>query len=378
MQDHEKGTLDLLKLSLCANVGNSAIFLLIEKFGSAEAVLKAGSRELARVEGLHPAAAAGLERGAPEGTIEQELELMEKAKVRLVPYFSEDYPPPLRLLDRDAPVLLRMKGEYLRKDQLAVAVVGSRRCTWYGRNQAALIAGRLARMGFTIVSGLARGIDSAAHGGALQSNGRTIAVIGCGFSHLSGTEAVELAQGIAASGAVLSELPMATPPHANNFPPRNRLISALSLGVVVVEAAQRSGSLITARWAAEQGKQVFAVPGNVDSPASRGCHALIKDGAALAENAEDIVELLGPLSEPLELASPERAGEQALTVNDARAMALNEHERRVFESVGPSPKQIDAIIAESGLSASMVSGTLLALEVKGLVKQLAGQRYVRG
>ncbi|MCK4374429.1 MAG: DNA-processing protein DprA, partial [Candidatus Brocadiae bacterium] len=260
--------------------------------------------------------------------------------------------------------------------QLAVAVVGSRHCSTYGRQQASRLAADLAGMGFTIVSGMAYGIDSAAHRGALTARGRTLAVLGCGLAKAPSPGDEELALDIAENGALLSELPMEAPPRPGNFPPRNRLISGLSLGVVVVEAAGRSGALITARLAGEQGKAVFAVPGNVDSPTSRGCHQLIRDGAVLVENARDVVDGLGPLSAPIELAGRAHEG-PARPVEDARVMALNERERSILDLVGPSPRHIDEIVTETQLAPSIVSSTLLTLEIRGLIQQLAGQRYVR-
>jgi len=377
MDEQEKETLAVLELSFCENVGNRAIFRLIEHFGSAQAALSASAGEIERVEGIKPAAREGIKRGAPKGAVAEEVDLAEKHGARIVPFFSEDYPEPLNELESDRPPLLRMKGEYLARDRLAVAIVGARRCTHYGRKQAARLAGGLAAMGFTVVSGLAQGIDAEGHRAALRVSGRTLAVTGCGLSRLYPEEHVELALQIAANGALLSELPMATPVRASNFAPRNRLISALALGVVVVEAAKHSGSLITARWAGEQGKAVMAVPGDVESPTSRGCHALIRDGAVLVEDARDVVESLGPLSQPLGVQVAESPAEPYVRVDDARALALNTRERQLFEMLTHSPRHIDSLIAETGLPVSIVSSTLLTLEVKGLVKQLTGSRYVR-
>lgn len=377
MSEHEEETLALLELSMCESVSSRTIFALVEHFGSACAASEAPAGELERVEGITPAAVSAIRRGPDEGEIARELELMEKHRTRLVPFFAEDYPLPLKHLERGAPALLRIRGDYRREDQLAVAVVGARRCSVYGRQQATRLAADLASMGFTIVSGLADGIDSAAHRGALMAKGRTLAVLGCGLGRRLNPDQLQLALDVVESGAVISELPMEVPPRAGNFPPRNRLISGLSLGVVVVEAAGRSGSLITARLAGEQGRGVFAVPGNVDSPTSQGCHKLIRDGAVLIENARDIVEGLGPLSEPIEL--PERQEDEtpAKTVEDARVMALNERERRIFDLLGPSPVHIDQVVAETQLPPSIVSSTLLTLEIRGFIQQLAGQRYAR-
>lgn len=301
---------------------------------------------------------------------------MERRHVRLVPFFSGDYPASLRHLDAAAPVLLRVRGDIRDEDRLAIAIVGSRRCSQYGRRRATRLAADLASMGFTVVSGLARGIDSEAHRGAIRGKGRTLAVLGRGLAHQLSRRRLELAMEIAENGALISELPMHVPPRAENFPPRNRIISGLSLGVVVVEAGRRSGSLITARHAGEQGRQVFAVPGDVDRPSSRGCHRLIRDGAVLVEDARHVVEELGPLSEPLNLPEPEE-GEPEPPLEDPRVLALNDREREVLEAVGQSPLHVDEIIEQTGHPASIIASTLMTLEIRGLIRQLSGQRYVR-
>ncbi|MGD2175574.1 MAG: DNA-processing protein DprA [Candidatus Brocadiaceae bacterium] len=378
MSLHKEQTLACLKLSLCEGVGNGAIHALVEHFGSAADALTAPTEELRAVPGVGLEVAEAIRRGPSEGDVERELELMERHRVRLVPSFSEEYPEPLIHLDSSAPALLRVKGDYLPEDGLAMAMVGSRRCSEYGRAQARRMAADLASMGLTIVSGLARGIDSAAHRGALRARGRTLAVLGQGLAHPLPPRRMELAEEIVSSGALLSELPMETPPRAANFPPRNRIISGLSLGVVVLEAASRSGSLITARHAGEQGRSVFAVPGNVDSPTSRGCHKLIRDGAVLVERARDVVEGLGPLSRPVELPTPEQADAPARLVEDPRVLALNQREQQIYDLVGTSAVHIDEIVARTELALSIVSSILLTLEIRGLIRQVSGQRYVRG
>jgi DNA processing protein len=378
MADYDTETLALLRLSFCKGVSHGTIYALVERFGSAAAALEAGASALREVEGVGPSVARAI-GSAPDGdAIERELELTEKHRARLVPYFADAYPTMLGHLDRGAPVVLRVRGELRREDAIAVAVVGSRRCSAYGRKQASRLASDLAGMGFTIVSGMAAGIDSAAHRGALLGKGRTIAVLGCGLARVDEAQ-MELMLEIAENGAVVTELPMEAPARPGNFPPRNRIISGLSLGVVVVEAATRSGSLITARLAGEQGRAVCAVPGNVDSPGSHGCHHLIRDGAVLVENARDVAEALGPLAEPVLLAHDESAGEHEPPpqVEDARVLALNDRERGIFEMIGPSPIHIDEVVTETGLPPSIVSSTLMTLEIRGLIQQLAGQRYVR-
>lgn len=377
MDDHEEQTRALLALSLCENVGSGAIFRLLDHFGSARRALAASEGELRKVPGLSPEARQGALDGPPDGACADELERLRREGVRLIPCFSEDYPRPLTHLEDGRPPLLRVRGTYLEQDELAVAVVGSRRCSHYGRKQASRLAGRLAGMGFTVVSGFARGIDTESHRGALRAGGRTVAVIGCGLSHMYPPEHAELAAQVADNGALISELPMDTPVKRRNFPPRNRLISGLSLGVVVVEASRKSGTMITAGWAAEQGKPVMAFPGDADRATSHGCHSLIRDGAILVEDARDVVEALGPLSRPVKVAAGDEGQEAAEPIDDPRALSLNDRERRILGLVRRSPRHIDALIDEVDLPASIVSSALLTLEVKGLVTKLSGSRYVR-
>ena len=385
MDDYRDEALAVLTLTLCKGVSSGTVYTLMEHFGSARAALAASLEDLQQVDGIGPTTADAIRRGPGEMKLARELDLMERHKTRLVPFFSEDYPPPLKSLDRDAPACLRMKGDYRPGDRLAVAVVGSRRCSTYGREQASRLACDLAAMGFTVVSGMASGIDTAAHRGALLAKGRTLAVLGCGLGYELPPESMALAAAVLESGALLSELPMETPPRPGNFPPRNRLVSGLSLGVVVVEASTQSGSLITARLAGEQGRAVFAVPGPVDRPTSRGCHQLIRDGAVLVEDARDVAEGLGPLSEPLVLLPREgeqadagaRAEVDAQLLTDARVMALNERERRIYEMVDNSPLHIDEVVSRTQLAPSIVSSTLLTLEIRGLIRQMAGNRYVK-
>lgn len=380
MSDHEQETRALLRLSLCKGVSSGTIYGLMDRFGSARAAIDQVEETLRQVSGVGPATAEAIRQGPEPGDVDRELDLMERHRVRLVPFFCEEYPTQLKHLDRGAPVLLRMKGSFEEEeDGMAVAVVGSRRCSTYGRRQARRIACDLAGMGFSVVSGMAAGIDTAAHRGALMGNGRTIAVLGCGLGHQMNPEKKEVAAEILESGALLSELPMSTPPKASNFPPRNRLISGLSQGVVVVEAASRSGSLITARLAGEQGRSVFAVPGDVSRPTSSGCHALIRDGAVLVEDARDVVDGLGPLSEPLEPPPREEGAERgsATPVSDPRVVALNERERGIYELLSDSPLHVDQVVGETGLAPSIVSSALLTLEIRGLVEKLPGERYVR-
>ncbi|MBI4555148.1 MAG: DNA-protecting protein DprA [Planctomycetes bacterium] len=323
-----------------------------------------------------------------EADVDGELRLAEEHGVRLLARNDKDYPHNLKFI-YDPPPVLYVKGELRPQDVLSMAIVGSRLCTYYGQIQAERFAGVLGHAGFTIVSGLARGIDTSAHSGALKAGARTIAVMGCGLARIYPRENVELAERISKEGAIVSELPMLTPPDRTNFPPRNRLISGLSLGVVVIEAGQRSGSLITAHWALEQGKEVFALPGQIDSPSSRGTHKLIKEGAKLVEDVSDILEELGPLGEGLVVkeSTPEGLGS---TVNaecgvrnseiqtpPRHQLNLNPNEEKILSLLSSHPKTIDEITEASGLPTHVVSSNLTVLELKKLVKQLAGKRFVR-
>jgi DNA processing protein len=275
----------------------------------------------------------------------------------------------------DAPATLHVRGGLLETDALAVAIVGSRRATFYGLDVAETLAADLAARGITIVSGLARGIDAAAHRGALRVGGRTIAVLGSGADVIYPAEHRRLAAEIAERGAVLSQFAPGTPPLPQNFPTRNRVIAALSLAVVVVEAAERSGSLITARLAAELGREVLAVPGRITAPESRGANRLIQDGAAVAMGWEDVV---GALPERWKVrvrtAVPaERAGAD----RDAAEPAESSARQRILGFLGEDPVDIDLVIERSGLGAGPVSAALLDLELDGRVRQIEGKRFVR-
>ncbi len=361
----------LLRLHLTERVGAGTYRRLLEHFGSLEAVFAAGERELQRVEGVGAKAAARLADAAAERDVDAELEAAQRAGARILTWLDDEYPEGLKSLD-NPPLALYVRGRLERRDLMSVAVVGSRQATHYGLMQARRLAGGLASVGVTVVSGLARGVDEAAHRAALAAKGRTIAVLGSGLAKVYPAEHRALADAIAEQGAVASEFPMTAPPARGNFPYRNRLISALSLGVVVVEAALRSGALITAKWANEQGKPVFAVPGPVDSPTSRGPHDLIRHGAVLVESCGDVLEEIGPLASLAGQAPDEPA------LPDARELAMTERERAVFNCLSPSqPISIDEVIETSGLSASEVASTLLILEIKRCAQSLPGQRYVK-
>jgi DNA processing protein len=271
----------------------------------------------------------------------------------------------------DPPGVLFVRGQLQPSDALAIAIVGSRHATHYGLQQAERIAGSLVRAGYTVVSGLARGIDAAAHRGALAAGGRTIAVLASGVQNVYPPEHVQLSAEVAAHGAVISEAPPRAAPLGGMFPQRNRIISGLSLGVLVVEASKRSGALITARHAMEQGRDVFAVPGLVTSRMSHGCHQLIRDGAKLVETVDDILEELGPLP----AAAPTR--DDGREIHHPAELLLNELEQQVLTAVPTEATVIDRVIATSNLPAPQVLATLSVLEMRRLVRRVSGNSVMR-
>jgi DNA processing protein len=283
---------------------------------------------------------------------------------------DEAYPPSLREI-HDPPFLLYIKGEILERDRHAVAVVGSRRATHYGRESARRLSFQLAHAGVTIISGLARGIDTAAHEAALAAGGRTIAVLGSGIGELYPPENAALAEKIAGSGAVVSEFPVLYLPDRQSFPLRNRIVSGMSDGILVVEAPSRSGALITANQAMDQGRNVYAVPGPIDRPTSAGCHRLIQDGAKLVTDGRDVLEDL----EMLFSMEPASAGREE--TSSPVLETLDGNERAVLNAIEGEETPIDTIMERSELATQVVSATLLRLEMKRLVKQLPGKYFVK-
>ena len=291
------------------------------------------------------------------------------------------YPMPLRNIP-DPPGVLYVDGELESTDTVAVAIVGSRHATLYGIRIARMLAEELSLLGFTIVSGMARGIDRVAHEAALAAGGRTLAVLGCGLDVAYPADHTELRAQVAASGAVLTELPLGTPPLAAHFPRRNRILSGLSLGVVVVEAANGSGSLITAKLAAEQGREVFAVPGPIDAPTSRGTHALLKEGAKLTETVDDILEELMPQIQrrtcgESSAESSSNCGAKAPARPGVLSTDLSSDEQNVYAAITREPRSIDEVTDQAALTSSRVACALLALELKDAIRQTPGRRYYR-
>jgi DNA processing protein len=369
MTPPEDEFVDTLRLCLVSGVGPRIRKSLLERFGSARAALAAAPSELRAVYGVGPKLTHKIAGAEQEIDVEAEIALCREHGIDILIESHADYPRALREI-HDPPGALFVRGKLQPNDALAIGVVGTRHGTQYGLRQAERLAGGLARAGLTVISGLARGIDAAAHRGALAAGGRTVAVLASGVMHIYPPEHDQLAAEIAAHGALVSEAPPRSEPLAGTFPQRNRLISGMSLGVLVVEAAERSGALITARHAMEQGRDVFAVPGNVDSRASRGCHQLIRDGAKLVESVDDVLEELGPLVE----AAPRDDGQ---LIHHPAELLLNELEQQVLSAIGGEATSIDQIIADTGLPVPQVLSTLSVLEMRRLIRRLSGTTVIR-
>lgn len=335
---------------------------LLSAFGKPENVFNAAYEDLTAIDGIGPQRAKSVKAFSSWKEVEKGMEVIEKSGIRTILVGDPSYPEMLKETG-DAPVILYAKGEILPQDKFAIAIVGSRKLTHYGAAAAEKISQDLASMGFTIVSGMARGIDTISHGGALKAEGRTIAVLGSGPDVPYPPENKTLMEKIADSGCVLSEFPPGAPPDKENFPRRNRLISGLSLGVLVIEAAAGSGALITARYALEQGREVFAIPGNITSSSSDGTNELIRKGAVLTRRAEDIVEELAPVLKGF------------IRSKETIKIEITDEEKGICNLLSGEPKQIDDISRESGLPASKALGVLLGLELKGAVKQITGKRF---
>jgi len=360
---------DSVRLSLISGVGPRLRKALLEEFGTASAVLSAAPSDLRRVQGIGAELTRRIAVAKSEIDVQAELDLCAANGIKILADHDPVYPRMLREI-HDPPGILFVRGDILPQDAISIAIVGSRHATQYGLAQAERLAGSLARAGITIVSGLARGIDAAAHRGALAAGGRTLAVLGSGVLNMYPPEHAGLADEVAAQGAVLSESPPRSPPLSGAFPQRNRIVSGLSLGVLVVEASTQSGALISARHAMEQGREVFAVPGRVDNRMSRGCHRLIRDGAKLVETAEDVLEELGPLVAPTTAASGE-------PVHHPAELLLNELEQEVLAVISSEAMTIDAVVSASKLPTPQVLSTISVLEMRHLVRRLSGNMVSR-
>lgn len=354
-----------IALNMFADIGPVGVRALVEKLGSPQAILEADEGRLLEARGIGPAAAQSIVKQRRAISPEEELKRAARIGAEIITWADREYPEALAKI-HDPPLALYVLGKLLPVDRRAIGVVGSRHTTFYGRETAESMAYQLAHAGFTVVSGLARGIDTAAHRGALKAKGRTIAVLGGGLDCVYPSENRQLAADIAKSGAVISEFPMGRQPDKTTFPIRNRVISGLSMGVLVVEAGLTSGALITARQALDQGRSVFAVPGRIDSPTSKGAHMLIKDGARLVENADDI------LQEFEFLIPPARKTAQACWEN-APVQPLDEDEKKIVQCLVDGEKNTDEIIRATGIGASRIGSLLLGLEMKRVVQLQPGR-----
>ncbi len=384
-----------LRLSLIAGVGPRTRRALLERFGTSSAVLAAAPSDLREVYGVGPKLVEKIISSADEVDPLREIELCRTGGVQILfdpgpngregrnsqpwpadsVFASCEYPRQLARIE-DPPSVLFLRGEILPRDELAIAIVGTRHASRYGLDQAEKLAASLAYAGFTIVSGLARGIDAAAHRGALKAGGRTLAVLGSGVLNVYPPEHKKLAEEVSAAGCLISESPPRFAPLSGSFPQRNRIISGLSLGTVIVEAPERSGALITARLAMEQNREVFAVPGLAGSREARGCHLLIRDGAKLVESADDVIEELGPLGKSITRGDGPDV-RNPLELSTRADLVLTDVEQKVLAAVDVQSTPIDRVIVSTGLPTQQVLSTISVLEMRRLVRRTGGSTVVR-
>ena len=351
-------------LKAVPGIGNVTFRRLLECFDSPQSAISATPSELSSVRGVTQSVIDAIKDGSWQRFAEEECRLLGASGARLLLFTAADYPKSLFQIP-DPPPFLYLRGKMCSREP-AIAIVGSRRCTTYGELATGRLAEGLARHGVTVISGLARGVDTAAHKGALHAGGRTVGVLGCGIDKVYPPENRKLFDEMAEKGALVSEFPLGTLPLAENFPRRNRIISGLSQGVLVVEAAVNSGSLITAQYALEHGRDVFAVPGNITFASSKGTNRLIKQGAKLVDCVEDILEELPGYQQSV--AETPAAAKQA-------GFALTPKEACIYELLARAPLHIDDIISQTELTAAEVSSMLLHLELKGALLPLPGKHF---
>ena len=355
-----------IALNMISGLGPIKVRALIDFLGSPQAVFEVDGDELQQVRGVGEKLRYSILEQRAQLDPAAEIENAEALGMRILTPLDTEYPAALKTI-HDPPLALYVRGSFLPADHHALGIVGSRKATHYGLNVADRLAYQLAQTGFTIVSGLARGIDTAAHEGALKGKGRTIAVLGAAIDQLYPPENSELADAISQSGIVISEYPLGRQADRQTFPYRNRIISGLSMGVVVVEAGAKSGSLHTADAALEQGRSVFAVPGRIDHPAAKGPHRLIKNGAKLVDNVGDILEEFELLIPPGEMEEPEKQAAARPEV------PLSEEEKRVVEALWQDSMDVDSLARRIGMTSAEISGVLLGLEMKRVIKMLPGR-----
>ncbi|MFH0879071.1 MAG: DNA-processing protein DprA [Lentisphaerota bacterium] len=352
-------------LNMIDGLGPVKVRALVDALGSPEAVLYAGHADLLRAQGIGTELAATILEQAPRLDPCEEEGKAQRHGGRIITFIDPDYPAPLKKI-HDPPLCLYIQGTLEPVDKHALAIVGTRHATHYGLAMADRLGYQMARVGFTVVSGLARGIDTAAHKGALKAGGRTLAVLGSALDQLYPPENEDLAQEISKKGAVISEYSMGRAPDRTTFPYRNRVVSGLAMGVVVVEAGVKSGALMTADQALEQGRSVFAVPGRTDSSASKGPHQLIKNGARLVEDIDDIMQ-------EFEFLIPDEKKKKAESLDQRAEIPLTPDEQTVVRALWEGPMDVDSLVRKTGLKVSQVSSLLMGMEMKRVVHMLSGR-----
>ncbi|HLW65598.1 MAG TPA: DNA-processing protein DprA [Gemmataceae bacterium] len=371
---------DLLALTLVPGMGPKLTAALLAHFGSATAVRQAAAEQLSRVPHIGDKLSRQFAEALRRVDLQKELDLLVKHQVSVVPLSDPAYPAMLARIDNPPP-LLYYRGSLSEADAKAIGIVGTRNCSAYGRRMTERIAGSLARAGFTIVSGLALGIDGEAHRAALQAGGRTLAVLAGGLSHIYPPAHVELAAQIEQAGCLMTETPMSMSPEPGMFPARNRIISGLSLGVVIVEAPESSGALHTADHALAQGREVFVVPGPADSASSAGCLRLIREGARLVRHADDILEDLSGIAPLLSAATAAKTDspstKEQTPIAPPKPTGLDEQQQRTWEALEKGPQHIDDLVQALGIPVSQLAGILMMLEMKKVVRRLPGNQFER-
>jgi DNA processing protein len=361
-----------IALKSIAGIGNITFPALVDRFGSLPAIFTAPVSKLIETPGISKNIATTIAGFNNWKKVKEELELIDKNEIIIITYQDELYPIKLNHI-YDRPPFLYVRGN-LNKDDTNIAIVGSRLASTYGKYTTERISRELALKGLTIVSGMARGIDSTAHRGALAAHGRTVAVLGSGLDVIYPPENKKLFAEIVENGAVISEFPLGTPPRSANFPTRNRIISGMSYGVVIVEAGEKSGSLITARLALEQGREVFAVPGSIDAAGSRGTNKLIKQGAKLIENTDDILEEILPQVEKTLVLKPHSiANSEAIAAKSSEIFSAVD--QKIIDFISGGRVHIDDLISSTGLSSADILSALTMLELKGFVQQHPGKLF---
>ncbi|GHT17216.1 DNA polymerase III [Planctomycetales bacterium] len=362
---------DDILLSMVEGIGARAYRRLLERFGNSAAILNASRSDLGGIEFLQPGVVNRILTARKEIDPAVILDYCRREQIEVISFREERYPDPLRTII-DPPPILFVKGKILPEDTFSIAVIGTRRSSRYGQRQAERLTAALVSHGFTIISGLARGIDGVAHRTALNAGGRTIAVLGNGLSRVYPPEHGDLADKIIEhGGCVLSEYPPLHPSAKWTFPQRNRIISGLSLGVLVIEAPMRSGAMISARMAGEQGRDIFAVPGPIESPMSQGCNQLIRDGAYLVESADDILNVLGPMRQSVTVQGNPNP------IRHPNEVSLNEIEQTVLQYIGNTATPLESVIESSGLEPHQIIAALGVLEEKWIIRQLSPTAFVR-